>query len=349
MRFKIILNLIINNCTIINVMLTVLNVVTIHILGIILQICLIFKVIISVIFIDYTKEGNNMSSEQSYKSELVGVFGHPIAENPTIVMQEAGFRALNLDFRYLTIEVDPDDLENAMKGLRAFNMKGINLTIPHKVEVLKYLDEIKPDAKLMGAVNTVIRVGDKLIGENTDGKGFIYGLKNDLKINLSGKNITILGAGGAARAIAVELALAGAAHINIVNRSIERGKALEKLLNENTSCSADFIQWNDTYKIPKDTDMLVNSTSIGLFPDVLNKPNIDYDTINSSMVVCDVIPNPPNTIFLSEAEKRGAKTLNGLSMLVYQGAIAFKMWTGYDAPVEVMKKALMDAFDIKHL
>lgn len=290
-----------------------------------------------------------MNDTQSYKSELVGVFGHPVAENPTIVMQEAGFRALNLNFRYLTIEVYPEDLENAIKGLRAFNMKGINLTIPHKVEVLKYLDEVKPDAKLMGAVNTVIRDGDKLIGENTDGKGFLYGLKNDLKINPSGKNITILGAGGAARAITVELALSHAKHINIVNRSCERGRTLEKLLNENTSCSTEFIQWKDTYKIPADTDILINSTSIGLFPDINGKPDIDYNTINSSMAVCDVIPNPPNTMFLSKAEKKGAKTLNGLSMLVYQGAIAFKMWTGFDAPVETMKKSLMNAFNIKSL
>ena len=138
-----------------------------------------------------------MSSKPNYKAELVGVFGHPVAENPTVVMQEAGFQALGLNWRYLTIEVLPQDLEAAMRGMRAFNMKGINLTIPHKVEVLKYLDEVKADAALMGAVNTVVRAGDKLVGENTDGKGFMQALTQDAKVNPKGKNVLVLGAGGA--------------------------------------------------------------------------------------------------------------------------------------------------------
>ncbi len=131
----------------------------------------------------------------NYQAELVGVFGHPVSENPTVVMQEAGFRALNLNWRYLTIEVLPKDLGNAMQGLRAMNMKGINLTIPHKVEVLKYLDEVKPDAALMGAVNTVVRVGDKLVGENTDGKGFMRSLTQDAMVDPKGKQVLVLGAG----------------------------------------------------------------------------------------------------------------------------------------------------------
>ncbi len=148
-----------------------------------------------------------MSSNPNYKAELVGVFGHPVGENPTVVMQEAGFQALNLNWRYLTIEVYPHDLGTAMQGLRAFNMKGINLTIPHKVEVLKYLDEVKPDAALMGAVNTVVRVGDKLVGENTDGKGFMHSLMQDAKVDPKGKKVLVLGSGGAARSITVELGI----------------------------------------------------------------------------------------------------------------------------------------------
>ena len=131
----------------------------------------------------------------NYKAELVGVFGHPVSENPTVVMLEAAFNALNLNWRYLTIEVLPEDLENAIKGLRAFNMRGINLTIPHKVEVLKYLDELSPAAELMGAVNTVVRIGDKLKGENTDGKGFMRSLTVDAKMDPKGKKIVVLGAG----------------------------------------------------------------------------------------------------------------------------------------------------------
>lgn len=285
-----------------------------------------------------------MSSENNYKAELTGVFGHPVAENPTIVMQEAAFKALALNWRYLTIEVYPQDLADAFKGLRAMNFKGINLTIPHKVEVLKYLDEVAQDAWLMGAVNTVRREGDRLVGENTDGKGFLRSLRDDAGVEPASKRVVVLGAGGAARAITVELALAGAAHLTIVNRSAERGQELAALLNAHTQTPAQLALWDKPYAVPPNTDVLVNATSIGLFPDVNAKPAIDYATITNRMIVCDVIPNPPRTPFLREAEACGAKTLDGLGMLVYQGAIGFKMWTGLDAPVAVMRQALAEAF-----
>lgn len=285
-----------------------------------------------------------MTQEANYKAELVGVFGHPVAENPTIVMQEAAFQALNLNWRYLTIEVYPQELADAFKGLRAMNMRGINLTIPHKVEVLKYLDEVAPDAALMGAVNTVRRAGDKLIGENTDGKGFIRSLRQDAGIDPAGKTFVILGAGGAARAIGVEAALAGAQQITIVNRTAARGEALAALLNDKTEASASFVEWNATYAIPAGTDVLVNATAIGLFPNVTEKPDVDFTTITPALTVCDVIPNPPQTPFLREAAARGATTLDGLGMLIYQGAIGFTMWTGLEAPVAVMHQALQAVF-----
>jgi shikimate dehydrogenase len=285
-----------------------------------------------------------MSQEPNYKAELVGVFGHPVAENPTIVMQEAAFQAMNLNWRYLTIEVYPEDLADAFKGLRAMNFQGINLTIPHKVEVLKYLDEVAPDAQLMGAVNTVRREGERLIGENTDGKGFLRSLREDANVDPQDKKVVVLGAGGAARAMTVELALAGAAHLIVVNRSPQRGQELVALLNEKTPTQAEFVLWNKAFTVPPDTDVLVNATSIGLFPNINDKPDLDYQTITTRMTVCDVIPNPPNTPFLREAAARSAKTLDGLGMLVYQGAIGFKMWTGLDAPVAVMREALANAF-----
>ena len=285
-----------------------------------------------------------MATGKSYKAELVGVFGYPVAENPTIVMQEAAFKARGLNFRYLTIEVRPEDLETAVKGLRAFNMRGINLTIPHKVEVLKYLDSVAEDAKLMGAVNTIYRKGNQLFGENTDGKGFLTSLRKDGRMDPRGKQFVILGAGGAARAITVELALAGAKKITVVNRDKSRGQTLVDLLNAGTPVEAQFVLWNTRYAIPRDTDVLVNATSIGLYPNIDEKADIDYETIQAVMAVCDVIPNPPRTAFLKEAEKRGAKTLDGLGMLVYQGAIGFKLWTGEEAPVDAMREALMKEF-----
>lgn len=285
-----------------------------------------------------------MAQSTSYLSELVGVFGYPVAENPTIVMQEAAFKAEALDWRYLTIEVRPEDLADAIRGLRAMNMRGINLTIPHKVAVLQYLDEIAPDAALIGAVNTVRRDGERLVGENTDGKGFLRALRQDANSDPSGKKVVILGAGGAARAIGVELALAGAGELTVVNRTTERGQPLADHLNAKTDAQAAFVPWDGDYAVPQDTDILINATSIGLYPDISARPAVDYDSLHAGMLVCDVIPNPPHTPFLQAAEKQGARTIDGLGMLVYQGAIGFKMWTGMEAPVDVMHQALSDAF-----
>jgi shikimate dehydrogenase len=282
-----------------------------------------------------------MTARPNYKAELVGVFGHPVAENPTGVMQEAAFAALHLDFRYLTIEVLPQDLETAMRGLRAFNMRGINLTIPHKVRVLRFLDEVRPDAALMGAVNTVVRVEGRLVGENTDGKGFLRALR-ERKVEVKGKRVVLLGAGGAARAIAVELALAGAAELVVVNRSQARGEELAELLAQKTPARAELVRWEGPYALPPGTDILVNATSIGLAPLVDEQPSVEYESIRPGAVVCDVIP-APTTPFLRAARARGAEVVDGLGMLVFQGAIGFELWTGHPAPIDVMYRALAKA------
>ncbi len=280
----------------------------------------------------------------NYKFELVGVLGYPVAENPTCVMQEAAFDELGLEWSYLTIEVKPEDLPDAMRGVRAFGMKGINLTIPHKVAVIPLLDEISPDAAQIGAVNTVRRVGDRLIGENTDGKGFLRGVREDAGIDPSGKRVVILGAGGAARAIGVELALAGAAQLTIVNRTVERGEALVADLKARTGANAHFEPWVGPYPVGWEADILVNATSIGLFPDVDAMPPVDRAVALPDLLVCDVVPNPPETRLIRTARAQGLKTLTGLPMLVYQGAIGFEMWTGRKAPEAVMKRALEEAF-----
>lgn len=251
---------------------------------------------------------------------------------------------MGLNWRYLTIEVRPEQLADAVRGLRAFNMAGINLTIPHKVAVIQHLDGLSPEAELMGAVNTVVREGDRLIGHNTDGKGFVRSVREEAGVDPQGKRVVFLGAGGAARAMGVEMALAGAAHITIVNRTPERGRDLAALLQDRTPTEARFAQWQDEYVIPTGVDILVNATSIGLFPDVEDMPAVDMASIRPDLLVCDVIPNPPRTAFLSAVEARGARTLDGLGMLVGQGAIAFKMWTGVDPPVDVMRQALEEVF-----
>lgn len=282
---------------------------------------------------------------KNYRSELVGAFGCPIEENPTGVMEEAAFAAKGLDFRYLTIRVEKGQLKGAMEGVRAMNMRGINLTIPHKVEVLKYLDELSPAAELIGAVNTVVNDGGRLWGENTDGKGFLQSLR-DAGETVEGKRVTILGAGGAARAIAVECGLAGAERIVIVNRDRTRGEELAALLTGRVKVQAEHMPWEGPCRVPEGTDILVNATSVGLYPDVDREPDVDHETVTGSMVVTDVVFNHPHTRFLQSAERRGAKTVDGLGMLVDQGALNFALWTGAEAPIQVMAQALRREFGL---
>ena len=224
-------------------------------------------------------------------------------------------------------------------------MKGVNLTIPHKVEVLKYLDELSPAAEIIGAVNMVVNRDGKLWGENTDGKGFLLSLEQE-GVSVKGKQVVILGAGGAARAIGVEAALAGAAKLIIVNRGRERGEELTRLIQERTPAQAEYLPWEGAIRIPSGTDILIQATCIGLYPHVEEKPEIAYDTVTAHMVVSDVVFNDPNTLFLQEAEKRGAKTINGLGMLVNQGARNFTLWTGAEAPVDVMTETLRREFGL---
>jgi shikimate dehydrogenase len=280
----------------------------------------------------------------SLRSELVGVFGDPVDENPTGVMQEAAFAAAGLNWRYLLLKVTAEDLSAALSGLRAMRFRGINLTIPHKVAVLKYLDEVAPDAALIGAVNTVRRASTRLIGENTDGKGFLRSVRDDARVDPTGKSVVFLGAGGAARAMSVELALAGASHITVVNRTPARGEELVRTLNQGTPAKAEFVRWVGDYAVPPETDILVNATSIGLYPNTQDLPKVMMATVGPGLLVCDVIPNPPQTAFLSAAGARGARTLDGLGMLVYQGAIAFKLWTGLEPSIPVMRQALENIF-----
>lgn len=281
---------------------------------------------------------------ESYRSELVGLFGDPVDENPTVVTIEAGFQALGLDYRYNTMRVKAEDLETAVKALKALGYKGTHITIPHKVEVLKYLDHVAPDAAVMGAVNTIYVKNGETYGENTDGKGFLMTLKEG-GVELEGRKAVVLGAGGAARAITVELANAGVSAILVVNRNPDRGNTLVDLLNEKTGTKAEYVPWDHTYEIPGDADLLVQATNIGLYPDT-GRPDIDYDSLRPELVVCDIIPNPAITGFLLRAQEKGCRTFNGLDMLVRQGAISFELWTGKKAPFEEMRRALADEYAI---
>lgn len=269
--------------------------------------------------------------------------GQPVAGNPTQFMMEKAFAAARLDWRYLTLEVSPENLAAAVSGMRAMGFRGANFTIPHKVAVLPYLDELSEAARLMGAVNCVNRVGTKLVGENTDGKGFVQSLET--LTSPRDKRIVVLGAGGAARAIAVELGLSGVAELTIVNRDETRGQQLVKLLREEVHVESRFHHWENDFEVPEGTEVVVNATSIGL-GDATARVPLSINTLDPSMIVADVIFNPPATRLVREAADRGCQVLDGLGMLVNQGVIAFKIWTGADPDVPVMREALEEYLEI---
>lgn len=279
----------------------------------------------------------------NYQAEVVGVFGQPVAENPTGVMQEAGFAAAGLNWRYLNFEVPAKRLGAAMQALDALGMRGINLTIPHKVAVIEHLDDLSPEARAIGAVNTVRVDNGRKIGENTDGKGFLRGVRADAGMDPEGKRVVLLGAGGAARAVGTELVLAGASDLLVVNRSAERGETMVSDLLAATGGPIRFKQWEGTFPVPEACDLFVNATSIGLYPDVDSMPAVDLAGAPDGMLVADVVFNPPETRLLEAARQRGLPTLDGLSMLVYQGVIAFEMWTGQSPDEAAMKSALRAA------
>lgn len=269
--------------------------------------------------------------------EIVALLGYPIAGNPTQYLMEKAFVRAGLDWRYLSLEVPPERLTDAMLGMRALGFRGGNFTMPHKVAVVRLLDDLTEAARLMGAVNCWKRQGDRLLGDNTDGKGFLQSLRT--LIDPAGKRFVLLGAGGAARAIAVELGLAKAAEIVVVNRSAKRGQDLVSLLNDHVHVPASFTVWDGDYYVPEGIDVLVNATSIG-FGDSQARVPLALDTLRSSLIVADVIINPPQTRLLREAKAQQCRTLDGLGMLVNQAAIAFRIWTGLEPDTQVMRDAV---------
>lgn len=281
----------------------------------------------------------NQHPDPDFLPELVGSFAKPAAENPTVAIMEAAFRHHGLHYRYINCEVGPDKLEAAVAGAKAMSWRGFNCSLPNKVEVINYLDELGESARIIGAVNTVIIEKDgRTRGENTDGKGFVKAISE--VTNIQGKKLTVFGAGGAARAICVEMALAGASEITVVNRH-ERGKELADLINRSTQAQASFIPWNETYNIPADTDIVINATSVGLYPNIEQRLNINVESLKPHMIVTDCIPNPAYTHLLKEALSKGCQhVIPGMDMLVNQAILAIRYWTGADVDADVMRQKL---------
>ncbi len=273
-----------------------------------------------------------------FRSELVGCFSVGSNGNPSVEMVEAAFRHHDMNFRYINCEVTPENLGSAVAGAKAMGWVGFNCSIPHKIEVIKYLDGLGESAKIIGAVNcTVLRDG-KFIGENTDGKGFLTSLQ--AVTNPLGKSIVIFGAGGAARAVAVEVALAGAKSIVIVNRDPTRGEELVALINSRTKSQATFRQWAGMFEIPQGIDIVVNATSIGMNPNSSAHLELDINSLQPNMIVADVVIDPPITHLIKAAQVRECTALNGFGMLVNQGILGIKYWTGIDVDPEPMHERL---------
>ena len=279
---------------------------------------------------------------RNFLSQLTGSFAMPAAENPTVAMVEAAYHHHGLDWRYINCEVPPEKLADAVIGARAMGWAGFNCSLPHKVEVIQYLDGLGASAEVIGAVNCAVRRDGKFIGENTDGKGFLQSLQE--VINPEGLRAVMFGAGGAARACAVEMALAGLSHITIVNRDAKRGQILVDLINSKTPAKAELVEWDKAFIVPADTAIVVNATSIGLYPDVEARVKVDMASITPSMVVADIIPNPPRTLLIREAEAKGCRVIDGLGMLVNQGVIGIKYWTGVDVDPSVMRRTVEEIF-----
>ena len=278
-----------------------------------------------------------MSAPHHFLHELVGSMSQGAAGNPTVAMVESAFAHHGLHWRYVNMEVAPSDLADAVRGARAMGFRGFNCSLPHKVAVIPHLDGLGESAEVMGAVNCVVRRGDKLIGENTDGKGFLKSLAS--VIEPKGKSIVMFGAGGAARAISVELGLAGVKKITVVNRSEKRGSELVDLLRGKLNLDAELVVLADDYPISTKTDVLINATSVGLYDPQASIP-VDVTTLRPGLVVADVVFSPPQTALLREAEGRGCTALDGLGMLVNQGVIGVQYWTGVEPDAGVMRRAL---------
>jgi shikimate dehydrogenase len=282
-------------------------------------------------------------SEGKFLHTLVGSMSQGAAGNPTVAMVEAAFRHHGLHWRYINLEVSPADLAAAVEGARAMGWRGFNLSMPHKTAVIPLLAGLGESAAVIGAVNCAVRRDGRWMGENTDGKGFLTSLLTVL--DPRGKNVVLLGAGGAARAVAVELALAGAAQIAVVNRTSDRGQELVATLNAKTKASAASVPWSGGYAIPAGTDAVINATSIGLY-DGTACPALALDSLRPGLVVADVVFSPPQTRLLREAEARGCTTLDGLGMLVNQGVIGVEYWTGLRPDAAVMRRALEEALTV---
>lgn len=267
----------------------------------------------------------------------MGVIGYPVKHSLSPDMHEAAYKALNLNMSYHAFEVHPDQLDAAIQGVRGLGLLGLNVTIPHKIKVMPLLDEIDDLAKEIGAVNTIVHTNGRLKGYNTDGEGYLKSLRpligNDDKMRA-----LIIGAGGAARAVAITIAKYGVEEMVIANRTKEKGLDLVESCHKFSPAS--FMTLNEAESQLSSFQLVINTTSIGMSPNINEMP-ISLEKLEEDTIVSDLIYTPLKTKFLERAEEKGARILGGLDMFVYQGALAFEHWTGQEAPITEMREAVL--------
>ena len=276
-------------------------------------------------------------------TRLTGLLGSPVAHSKSPLMHNEAFRLLRLDYVYLCFDVKEDSLKTAFEGLKKLNVAGFNCTMPDKTAICELLDDLSPAAKMIGAVNTVVNENGRYICHNTDGIGYMQSVK-DAGFDIKGETMTLLGAGGAASSIFVQAALDGVKKINlfsIKDRFWEKAEKMVDMVNSNTDCDAKLIELgNDDIlnEAISNSKILTNATSVGMAPNTDNCIVKDFSVFNENLIVSDVIYNPMETKLLKIAKEHGCPTFNGIYMLLYQGAEAFKLFTGKDMPVEEIKK-----------
>ncbi len=278
--------------------------------------------------------------EESKLPLLLGVMGDPIIQSKSPAMHLAALQASGIEGAYVPLHVKADRLEEAIRGVRALGFRGVNVTVPHKVEVMKYLDEVDEGARAIGAVNTIVNDGGVLKGYNTDGIGYLRSLKEEAAPDLAGKRVLVFGSGGAARGIVYALLHEAPAKVTVANRTAVKARDLAaewSHLGELHGCGMEEIG-----SLLPEIDILINTTSVGMYPHPGEMP-LDETLLPSGIVVSDLIYNPLRTELLIQAERKGCKIHNGIGMFVYQGGYAFEYWTGQPAPVEAMRAAVMNS------
>ncbi len=269
---------------------------------------------------------------------LFGVIGNPIRHSKSPIMMNRAFRETGINGVYTAFHVTSDRIRDFAAGVRAMGIRGVNVTIPHKLDIMSVLDEIDASAQAIGAVNTIVNDAGRLIGYNTDGIGYVRSLKEEAERELAGKRIVVLGAGGAARGIIYALANENPARITIANRSVDRAKELADSLQNKVDIEA--ISNEELQTACQQADIVINTTSVGMFPQTEETP-IDASWLKPGAVASDLIYNPLKTKFLQQAEQRGCRIHGGLGMFIYQGAYAFEYWTGQPAPAAAMRETVL--------